>query len=132
MADAPYERMPVFVKEGSILPFGPALQYTSEKPADSITLYVYTGKNGTFTLYEDGNTNYDYEKGSYSTIPITYNEATRTLTIEERKGTFAGMLRQRSFRVVWITPSKPVALDLERNDGRYFTYKGKTINVKAD
>ena len=132
IADAPYERMPVFVKEGSILPFGPALQYTGEKAADSITLYVYTGKNGAFTLYEDGNTNYDYEKGSYSTIPITYNEATRTLTIEERKGTFAGMLRQRSFRVVWITPSKPVGLDLERNDGRYFTYKGKTINVKAD
>ena len=62
-ADAPYERMPVFVKEGSIIPFGADLQYTAEKPADTIILYVYTGKDAQFDLYEDEDTNYNYEKG---------------------------------------------------------------------
>ncbi len=64
-ASAPYERMPLFVKEGAIVPTGPALQYTSEKKADPITLLVYTGKDGAFSLYEDGDTTYDYEKGAY-------------------------------------------------------------------
>ena len=64
VADAPYERMPVFVKAGSIIPFGPELQYTSEKPADTITLNIYTGADASFNLYEDEGTNYNYEKGA--------------------------------------------------------------------
>ena len=82
IADAPYERMPVFVKAGSIIPFGPELQYTSEKPADTITLYVYTGADASFNLYEDEGTNYNYEKGAFSVIPIKYNEAIKTLRLE--------------------------------------------------
>ena len=80
--------MPLFVKEGSIIPTGPALQYTSEKKADPVTLFVYTGKDGSFNLYEDGDTTYDYEKGAYTIIPFTYNEASKTLTIGKREGSF--------------------------------------------
>lgn len=68
--DAPYDRIPVFVPEGSILLFGPEMEWSDEKPADPITVYVYAGKDGSFTLYEDENTNYNYEKGLYSTITL--------------------------------------------------------------
>jgi alpha-D-xyloside xylohydrolase len=91
-ADAPYERMPVFVKAGSIVPTGPDVQYTDEKPADVITLFVYAGKDGSFNLYEDEGTNYNYEQGKYSIIPITYNDQTKTLAIGKRQGSFTGML----------------------------------------
>jgi alpha-D-xyloside xylohydrolase len=129
-ADAPFETMPVYVKEGSIIPFGPALQYTDEKPADTITLYVYTGKNATFQLYEDGGTTYDYEKGSFSNIPISWDEATKTLTIGDRKGSFPGMLTQRTFRVVGVSSGKPVALDLEKSGVKEVLYGGKKLTVK--
>ena len=116
-ADAPYERMPVFVKAGSILPFGPALQYTTEKKADTITLYVYSGKDGQFTLYEDEGINYNYEKGIYSTISIYYSETNKTLIIDARKGEFAGMLKKRYFRIKYITKEKAVPLDFGNNAG---------------
>jgi alpha-D-xyloside xylohydrolase len=110
-AEAPYQRMPVYVKEGSILPMGPDLQYTDERPADTITLYVYTGRDADFTLYEDEGVNYNYEKGSFSTIALHYNEAARTLTIGERKGSFAGALLKRTFRIECIGgKSKPTAV----------------------
>lgn len=101
-ADAPYERMPVFVKEGSILPQGPDLQYTAEKAADTITLYVYTGRNADFALYEDEGTNYNYEKGVYSLIPLHYEQATGSLTIGRRQGAYKGMLNKRTFRIMGI------------------------------
>ena len=131
-ADAPYERMPVFVKEGAILPFGPELQYTDEKPTDTITLYVYTGKNASFDLYEDENINYNYEKGLFSTIPISYNESLKSITIGDRKGKFPGMKIEKTFRLIWITPGKPITLDLEREDGQQVLYNGKAITVKPN
>lgn len=128
-ADAPYEKMPVFVKAGSIIPFGPELQYTSEKPADVITLNVYTGADASFNLYEDEGTNYDYEKGAFSIIPIKYNEATRTITIGDRKGSFNGMLQKRIFRINIISSSKAKSLDFDASD-KEVTYEGKKITVK--
>lgn len=127
--DAPYERMPVFIKEGSIIPFGPELQYTSEKPADTITLHVYTGKNATFTLYEDENTNYNYEKGAFSNISFNYNEATKLLVVGERKGSFTGMLDNRIFRIVWNSKNKPKALDFNQPADAILKYNGKQISV---
>lgn len=129
-AEAPYERMPVYVKEGSIIPFGPELQYTSEKPADTITLYVYTGKNASFQLYEDGGTTYDYEKGQYATIPFQYEEGTKMLTIGDRKGSYPGMLQKRTFRIVWLTPTKPKSLELDRKSNQELIYEGKKMNIK--
>ena len=128
-ADAPYEKMPVFLKEGSIVPFGVELQYTGEKPQDKITLYVYTGKDAQFDLYEDEGTNYNYEKGAFVLIPINYNEATQTLTIDKREGSFNGMLATRTFRIVWVNKDKPKNFDLKRADAT-ITYNGEKITVK--
>ncbi len=129
IADAPYERMPVFVKEGSIIPFGPELQYVAEKPVDTITLFVYTGKDASFDLYEDEGVNYNYEKGMFSTIPINYNEATKTLTVQDRKGSFPGMLQQRTFNVVWVQKNKPVPLNFELKPDATIRYNGKKQSV---
>lgn len=129
--DAPYERMPLYVRAGSILPVGPDMEYTEQKKADPVTLYVYAGKDGTFTLYEDEGTNYNYEKGAYATIPFSYNNATGTLTIGNRKGQFKGMATQRTFKVVLVSPSSPTGYGQE-NNAKTIRYNGKklTINLK--
>jgi len=127
--DAPYERMPLFVKEGSIVPFGPEIQYTGEKQATVITLYVYTGKDAEFTLYEDEGVNYNYEKGAFSTIGFKYNEQSGKLTIGEVKGSFDGMLKSRTFNIVWVGKQKPVAYDLSKTADAKVVYKGKLVEV---
>lgn len=129
-ADAPYERMPVFVKAGSIIPFGPDLQYTSEKPADTITLNIYTGADASFKLYEDEGTNYNYEKGAFTIIPIKYNDSTKTLTIKKREGAFNGMLTKRTFRIVWISKDKPKDFNTTQNADATVAYQGEQITVK--
>ncbi len=129
IVDAPYERIPVFVPEGAIIPFGPALQYTDEKPADPITLYVYAGRDGRFLLYEDEGTNYQYEKGQYSTIELRYDDAARSLTIGRRNGRFKGMLKERHFRVVLVDRDHPRPLDPDTAEGHQVTYNGKETTV---
>jgi alpha-D-xyloside xylohydrolase len=129
-AEAPYETIPVFVKEGSIIPFGPEIQYTSEKAADTITVFVYTGKDATFSLYEDENTNYNYEKKAFSNIPFTYHEATKQLTIGKSEGSFSGMLKNRTFRIVWVSPTRAMSLDLDRKADKEIEYNGKEITIK--
>lgn len=130
IAAAAYGKMPVFVKEGSILPTGPALQYTSEKPADPLTLYVYTGKDASFSLYEDEGTNYNYEKGAFSTIDFNYSEASKTLTIANRKGSFEGMLENRTIRIIIISPRSAKALDFTQKAAHTLQYTGKELVIK--
>ena len=130
IVDAPYGRIPVYVREGSIIPFGPEMQWSDEKPAELINLYVYTGADAQFQLYEDEGTNYNYEKGKYATIDFNYDEATRTLTIGERKGSFKGMLKQRRFNVVVVTRDNAKALNLENPVGTLVQYNGKQVTVK--
>ncbi len=132
IADAPYNDIPVYVKEGSIIPFGPEIQYSDEKPADPLILYVYTGKDATFELYEDENDNYNYEKGKFSIIPIRYDEKTRTLTIGERREEFPGMLEIRTMHIVWVTKDKNVKLDFNIKPDETLKYKGSEISVKMD
>ena len=112
-------RVPMFVRAGSIVPMGPEMQYVGEKSWDNLELRVYPGADGEFVLYEDEGDNYNYEKGAYSTINIKWNERTRTLTIGERQGQYKGMLQQRHFTIV--TP-----------DGKQQTveYTGKIQSVK--
>lgn len=121
--DAPYERIPLFIKEGAIIPVGPELQYSDEKAADKIVLYVYKGKDGAFSLYEDENNNYNYESGKYATIPFTYSEAKGTLTIGARKGEFDGMLRSRKFVIVAVGKDNPKAFRYDAY-GQSVTYNG--------
>jgi alpha-D-xyloside xylohydrolase len=104
--DAPYERIPLFVKSGAILPVGKDIQHTGESQSDDLLLKVYTGHDGEFTLYEDEGTNYNYEKGSYLTIKIIYNEKTKTLTIGNQHGEYPNMPLTRHFRIEWITPDQ--------------------------
>ncbi|MDP4210565.1 MAG: glycoside hydrolase family 31 protein [Bacteroidota bacterium] len=113
--DAPLERIPLFVPAGTILPIGPVMQYSSEKKAKDLEIRVYAGKDGKFSLYEDEGSNYNYEKGAFSTISFEYNDATGTLTIGDRKGNFEGMLTNRIFRIVAIgkTTSQPTIVNYD-------------------
>ena len=128
-ADAPYERMPVFVREGSIIPFGPEIEWSTQEQPELINLYVYAGADASFCLYEDEGVNYNYEKGAYSTIEITYDDDASTLTIGERKGSFDGMLQSRRFNVVLIGKDAPRALDLEAPEGTMVEYDGESLTV---
>jgi alpha-D-xyloside xylohydrolase len=128
-ADAPYTDIPIFIREGSIIPFGPDIQYTTEKPADPIRLFVYTGKDGAFALYEDEDVNYNYEKGAYNMIPLEYNEESRSLTIGTRQGEFPGMLRERSFEIVWINKKNPASLDFDGAPAQAIRYDGNELVV---
>ncbi len=94
------DRVPMFVRAGSILPLGPEMQYVGEKTWDNLEIRVYPGANGSFVLYEDEGDSYNYERGIYTTIPFTWNDKSRQLTIEARKGEFPGMLKSRRFTVV--------------------------------
>ena len=130
IVDAPYEQIPVFVREGAIIPFGPEMQWSDEKPAELINLYVYAGRDGQFQLYEDEGTNYNYEKGKYATIDIAYNDASKTVTFGARKGQFSGMLKNRRFNVVLVTKDAAKPLDLENPEGTMVQYNGKQVSVK--
>lgn len=126
---APYERMPLYVCEGAIIPCEEAMQYTSERKSDNVTIYVYAGKNGTFTLYEDEGVNYNYEKGKFAKIEFAYDEESRSLIIGERQGEFEGMLAERTFNVVLVTPDAPKAFDVA-SKGQTVTYNGSKVVVK--
>ena len=106
-APAPLDSMPLHVRAGSIVPFGPALQWTGEKPADPVRLVVYTGRDGRFTLHEDDGETNAHETGAFSTIPLAWSEATGTLTIGARTGAFEGMLQERTFEVAFVGPVIP-------------------------
>jgi alpha-D-xyloside xylohydrolase len=129
-AAAPYDEIPVFVRAGSIIPYQPDMQYIGEKPADPITLCVYAGANGKFTLYEDQGTTFDYENGAFSEIPMEWNDPSRTLTIGERSGTFPGMLTQRTFRVVLVSRAHPAGFPFAATEARSVEYKGAAIRVE--
>ena len=129
MVDAPYEQIPVYVPEGSIIPFGPQMEWSDEKPAELINLYIYAGRDGNFQLYEDEGVNYNYERGQYATIDIHYDDAARTVTFGTRKGQFPGMLKQRRFNIVLITKEAPKQLDLNTPEGKMIQYNGKEMKV---
>jgi len=127
--DAPYERIPLYIREGAIIPYGPDMQYNNEKPASEITLYVYGGKDGSFTLYEDEGVNYNYEEGAYATISFIYNDAEGVLTIGDRTGEFPGMLKERSFNIVKVDKNRSQPFDLDVK-GIVVKYDGKQRTVK--
>lgn len=124
MRPCPISEIPVYVKAGSILPFGPEVQYSTEKPWNHLEIRIYPGANGVFTLYEDEGDNYNYEKGQFSEITFEWNDAQRTLNISERKGKFKGMLLQRDFRIV-IVDSKSGRGDQPMTGGKTIAYDGK-------
>lgn len=128
--NAPYERIPIFVREGSIVPFGPDIQWSDEKKPELVTLYVYGGADAAFELYEDDGTSYDYERGRFSTINISYDDENATLTIGDRTGDYEGMLSKRRFNVVLVTANAAKPLNLDNPDGKIVEYEGKRITIK--
>lgn len=118
----PYERIPLYVREGAVLPMGQKIQSTKEAQ-NNLTLKVYTGANGEFNLYEDEGVNYNYEKGAYSTIKLIYDEASGTLTIEDRKGEYLGMAKERIFTIEWISKDK-------NTTSAEVVYTGKKTEIK--
>ena len=131
VADAPFDKIPVFVPEGSILPVGPEMEWSDQKKAELIDLYVYAGKDGSYTLYEDEGTNYNYEKGKYAMIDFKYNDAQKTITIAARKGAFEGMLQKRRFNIVLVSDNNQQGISLAKAPkGKMVKYAGKAVTVK--
>jgi len=128
-AIAPLDRLPLYVRAGSILPLGPDEEWSTEKPADPIELRIYRGADGAFTLYEDENDNYNYEKGAYATIPLHWDDAGHTLTVGDRKGQFPGMLESRSFRVVFVSENHGVGVSPADEVDKIVQYSGKQVTV---
>ncbi len=128
---APLDRMPLYVRAGSIIPMGPEEEYAKQKPLESIELRVYPGADGDFTLYEDEGDTYNYEKGKYATIPMHWNDATRALTIGERKGSFAGMIENRTFNVVIVGENHGAGVETAGEPDRAVQYSGREVSASA-
>ena len=127
--EAPIDIIPLYVKAGSIVPVGPSVQFATEKSWDDLQIRIYPGADGEFTLYEDENDNYNYEKGKYTTVRMTWNDKDRRLIIHPRKGNYDGMLRNRNFRIVVVDHLKGLGLDNESYTVNV-EYKGKKLNIK--
>lgn len=133
-AAAPLNTMPLYVKAGSIVPMGPAMEYATERKADVLEIRIYKGADGDFNLYEDENDNYQYEKGAFSTIHFHWNDKANQLTISDTKGKFPGMLEKRAFVVVvkdGRSRSGDAALDVSKK-GDYqnlIYYSGKSVSI---
>jgi alpha-D-xyloside xylohydrolase len=129
-AAAPYDQIPIFVKAGSIIPYAPPMQYVGEKPSDPTTLYVYSGANGSFVLYEDQGTTFDYEKGAFSQISIEWNDKAGTLTIGKRTGTYDGMLDHRTFQIILVSKAHPVGFAPTATPLKSVQYTGTELRLK--
>jgi alpha-D-xyloside xylohydrolase len=127
--DAPLEKLPLFMRAGSIVPLGPEIEYAGQKPSDPIELRVYRGSDGEFNFYEDEGDSYRYEKGAYATIPIKWNDATQTLTIGERTGAFPGMVERRIFNVVLVSPGHGVGEGISKTTDAALEYSGKSTKI---
>jgi alpha-D-xyloside xylohydrolase len=129
-AHAPIQTMPLYVRAGSIIPMGPYLQYADEKPSDPLELRIYPGADGQFTLYEDGNDSYNYETGLHALITFAWENATGTLTISERKGSFPGMLKERRFTIVLVREDHGVGVDICPQPEKVVKYNGTALKVR--
>ncbi|MTK54457.1 TIM-barrel domain-containing protein [Paludibacter sp.] len=127
--EVPLDIIPLYVKAGSILPVGPKVQYATEKKWDNLEIRIYPGADGEFTLYEDENDNYNYEKGIYSTIRFSWNDKQKSLTIDKRKGQFPGMLANRKFNIVVVGTAQGHGGELSISPDKLVTYSGSKLTV---
>jgi alpha-D-xyloside xylohydrolase len=128
--DAPIDILPLYVRAGAILPFGPSVQFATEKKWDHLEIRIYPGADGKFTLYEDENDNYDYERGAYSTVTFSWDDAKKVLTISDRKGSFPGMLKEREFCIVEVSGNNGLGTDTVHKYNEVVTYNGKKVLVE--
>jgi alpha-D-xyloside xylohydrolase len=130
-AEAPLDRLPLYIRAGSILPLGPEIEYATQDPAGPIELRVYRGANGSFDIYEDSGDSYDYQGGAHSVIPIRWDEETHRLTIGARVGSFPEMVAQRKFRIVFVAAGHGAGESVSANADREITYDGAETSVTA-
>ena len=128
--EVPIDIIPLYVRAGSIVPFGPKVQYSTEKKWNNLEIRIYPGADGEFVLYEDENDNYNYEKGAYSTIKFTWDDANRTLNIADREGTFPGMLKSRKFNIVVVDKENGTGSAQSTKFTKSVSYGGKKKSVK--
>ena len=128
--EVPIDIIPLYVRAGSIVPFGPKVQYSTEKKWNNLEIRIYPGADGEFVLYEDENDNYNYEKGAYSIIKFTWDDAKRTLNIADREGTFPGMLKSRKFNIVVVDKENGTGSVQSTNFTKSVSYGGKKKWVK--
>jgi len=129
-ADAPIEKLPLFVRAGSIVPFGPAVEWATQKVEAPIELRVYPGADGDFTLYQDENDGYAYEKGAHATIPIHWDETKKTLTVGPVEGKFPGMPKSWTFRVVVVGQGHGVGNGVSEKADAEVKFSGEKVVVK--
>jgi alpha-D-xyloside xylohydrolase len=129
-ADAPLEKLPLFVRAGSIVPMGPTMEWSTEKPADPVEVRIYPGADGDFTYYEDENDNYDYAKGQHATISLHWNDAAKTLTFGTREGSYPGMVVKRTFNVVVVGEGRGVGVGDYIAQARGVLYMGDRVVLK--
>ncbi len=127
--EAPIDKIPLYIKAGSIIPMGPVIQYATEKN-DPIEIRIYPGVDGEFTLYEDENDNYNYEKGKYSTITFKWDDTKKTLLISDRKGSFPGMIDKRTFNFVLVNKQQGVGIEMSSIKNKALEYFGKGTTVE--
>ena len=131
-APAPYDQIPLYIRAGSLIPTGPDIQYTGEKPAAPLTVYVYAGADGHFSLYEDDGLTYGYEKGAFSLIPLVWHDTTHTLTIGPRQGSFPGMQKDRTFNFILVSPNNSTGYSPTAKTTLSTTYHGDSIDLKLE
>ena len=128
-AQAPLDRIPLNVRAGSILPLGPVIEYAGQA-TDPIELRIYPGADGNFTLYEDEGDSFRYEKGSHATIPIHWDDATHTLTLGGRDGSYPGMPAGHTFNVVMVSSGHGVGPDATATPDKTIQYTGSKTEAK--
>ena len=126
---APLDIMPVFVKAGSIIPFGPKVQYTGEKAWDNLEVRIYPGADGDFVLYEDAGDGYGYEQGEFAQIRFHWNDEARTLTIDAREGNYPGMLLSRQFRIHVVSAASEAGDKEASTFQKMVTYEGQAMSI---
>jgi alpha-D-xyloside xylohydrolase len=128
-AQAPLNKIPLFVRAGSIVPMGKMIQYTGQLPADTIEIRIYKGADGRFELYEDENDSYNYEKGVFSLIDFKWDDTNGVMTIGKRNGEFPGMLKTRTFNIVIVSPSEGVGIEMNKKPSKVVRYNGRETKL---
>jgi len=129
-AESPIDILPLYVKAGSIVPMGPEVEYATQKTSKPFELRIYPGASGKFTVYEDENDNYNYEKGKYALFTISWNDKLRQLNISDIKGTYKGLKKYRTFNIVLVSPEHGTGESVTANADKIIIYKGKSLTVK--
>lgn len=126
-AEAPLDRIPLFVRAGSILPMGPQIEYATQDPGGPIELRIYRGADSQFDLYEDAGDGYEYQRGQHSVIPLRWDDRNSVLTIGERQGSYPGMIEHRKFSIVLVSESHGTGADPTRTPNAEINYDGRQI-----